>query len=74
MTEQSLVVNISLSDPGRDYDESVDFLGKSFRIVRVGVGGSVKRAIEELRKWSGEAAAIGVSGVHDAQVSRSLQG
>ncbi|MEZ5131255.1 MAG: dehydrogenase [Mycobacterium sp.] len=74
MTEQSLVVNISLSDPGRDYDESVDFLGKSFRIVRVGVGGSVKRAIEELRKWSGEAAAIGVSGVHDAQVSGSCKG
>ena len=74
MTEQSLVVNISLSDPGRDYDESVDFLGKSFRIVRVGVGGSVKRAMAELRKWSGEAAAIGVSGVHDAQVSGSLKG
>ncbi len=74
MTEQSLVVNISLSDPGRDYDESVDFLGRSFRIVRLGVGGSVKRAIRELRKWSGEAAAIGVSGVHDAQVSGSLKG
>jgi len=76
MTEhrQSLVVNISLSGTGRDYDQSVEFLGGAFRIVRVGTGGSVKRAEEELRKWSGRAAAIGVSGVHDAQVSGALKG
>jgi predicted amino acid dehydrogenase len=74
MSEPSLVVNISLSGPGRDYDESVEFLGRAFRMVRVGTGGSVKRAKEELRKWSGEAAAIGVSGVHDAQVSGTLKG
>ena len=76
MTEQrrSLVVNISLSGPGRDYDEAVEFLGRSFRVVRVGTGGSVKRAEEELRKWSGEAAAIGISGVHDAQVSGTCKG
>ena len=71
---QSLVVNISLSGPGRDYDESVEFLGGSFRIVRVGTDGSVKRAEEELRKWSGQAAAIGVSGVHDAAVAGTLTG
>ena len=71
---QSLVVNISLSGPERDYDESVEFLGRNFRIVRVGTGGSVKRATEELRKWSGEAAAIGVSGVHDAQVAGTCTG
>ena len=71
---QSLVVNISLSDPGRDYDQSAEFLGGAFRIVRVGTGGSVKRAIDELRKWSGRAAAIGVSGVHDAQVAGTLKG
>jgi predicted amino acid dehydrogenase len=76
MTEhgRSLVVNISLSGPERDYDQSVEFLGQPFRIVRVGTGGSVKRAVEELRKWSGRAAAIGVSGVHDAQVSGTLKG
>lgn len=72
--EQSLVVNISLSGSGRDYDESVQFLGRTFRIVRVGTGGSVKRAEEELRKWSGEAAAIAVSGVHDSQVAGTLEG
>jgi len=74
MAEQKLVVNISLSGPGRDYDQTVEFLGRSFRIVRVGTGGSVKRAREELRKWSGEAAAIGISGVHDAQVAGTLKG
>ena len=71
---QSLVVNISLSSPGWDYDESVEFLGRAFRIVRVGTDGSVKRALEELHKWSGEAAAIGVSGVHDAQVAGTCKG
>ena len=71
---ESLVVNISLSDPARDYDESVEFLGRAFRIVRVGTGGSVKRAEQELRTWSGQAAAIGVSGVHDAAVARTLKG
>jgi predicted amino acid dehydrogenase len=71
---ESLVVNISLSDPARDYDESVEFLGRAFRIVRVGTGGSVKRAEQELRKWSGQAAAIGVSGVHDAAVAGTLKG
>ena len=59
MTEQSLIVIISLSGPERDYDQSVEFLGRAFRIVRVGTGGCVKRAIGELNKWSGEAAAIG---------------
>ena len=71
---QSLVVNISLSGPERDYDQSVEFLGRAFRIVRVGTGGSVKRTIEELRKWTGQAAAIGVSGVHDAEVAGTLKG
>lgn len=74
MTEPSLIVNISLSGPGRDHDHCVEFLGQSFRIVRVGVGGSVKRAKEELRRWSGEAAAIGISGVHDAEVAGTLKG
>jgi len=71
---QSLIVNISLSGPGRDYDESVEFLGRPFRIVRVGTDGSVNRAQEELRKWSGEAAAIGISGVHDAEVAGTCEG
>ena len=52
----------------------MEFLGGDFRIVRVGTGGSIKRAVEELRKWSGRAAAIGVSGVHDAQVAGTLKG
>ncbi len=71
---RALIVNISLSGPERDYDESVDFLGKAFRIVRVGTGGSIKRAIAELRAWSGQAAAIGISGVHDAQVAGTCKG
>lgn len=74
VAEPSLIVNVTLSGPDRDYDQTVRFLGRSFRIVRVGAGGSVKRAVAELRRWSGEAAAIGVSGVHDAQVTGTLKG
>ena len=40
----------------------------------MGTGGSVKRAVEELRKWSGRADAIGVSGVHDARGGRNPEG
>ncbi len=71
---ESLIVNISLSGPERDYDQTVEFLGQSFRIIRVGTGGSIKRAIEELRTWSGLAEAIAISGVHDAEVAGTLKG
>lgn len=76
MTErkQSLIVNISLSDSERDYDHSVEFLGGSFRIIRMGTGGNVKRAIRELHTWSGRSAAIGIGGVHDAEVAGTLKG
>ena len=40
----------------------------------MGTGGSVKRAREELRNWSGEAAAIAISGIHDAEVAGTLKG
>ena len=39
---------ISLSGPGRDYDEEVEFLGTPLRVVRVGTEGSIDRAIEAL--------------------------
>ena len=59
--ERATVVNISLSGPGRDYDEEVEFLGTPLRVVRVGTEGSIDRAIEALETWAGEATAIGIS-------------
>jgi predicted amino acid dehydrogenase len=69
-----IIVNISLGGPGRDYDEQVEFLGQPYRLVRVATGGSIDAAIGELDRWSGEAAAIGVSGIRDARTAGTLRG
>ena len=72
--ERATVVNISLSGPGRDYDEEVEFLGKPMRVVRVGADGSVDRAVELLNEWAGKADTIGVSGIGDAKTAGTLKG
>ena len=73
-TERVTVVNISLSGPGRDYDEEVEFLGTPLRVVRIGVDGSIDRAIETLKAWADRAAAIGISGMSDARTAGTLHG
>jgi predicted amino acid dehydrogenase len=70
----AVVVNISLSGPGGDFDEQVEFLGRPFRIVRVGTEGSVGAAVAELERWSGTADAIAISGVSDARTAGTLSG
>ena len=72
--ERMTVVNISLSGPGRDHDEEVEFLETPLRVVRVGTEGSVDRTIEVLRSWADRADAIGISGVSDARTAGTLQG
>jgi predicted amino acid dehydrogenase len=63
-----VVVHVSLLGPERDYDEAVTFLDRPFRIVRVGTNGDVRAAESLVERWSGRAAAIAVTGVHEAQV------
>ncbi len=75
MPEQSpLVVNISLSGPGRDIDRTVEFLRRPMQIVREGMAGSVEDAVAALQQWAGRAAAIGISGVSDARTAGILDG
>jgi predicted amino acid dehydrogenase len=73
-TEPVLVVNVSLLDPGSDYDERLTFLGHEVRILRVGTSGRVEEARALVRNWAGRADAIAVTGVHEAQVSGKYDG
>ncbi|MFN8193419.1 MAG: dehydrogenase [Nocardioidaceae bacterium] len=63
-----LVVNIALTTSEFDYDEKVRFLDRTFRIIRIGTNGKVKRAERLVREWAAEADAIAVTGVRDARV------
>lgn len=62
-----LVVNVSLAGPERDYDEEVRFLDRRFRIVRRGTSGDVDVACALVATWAGEAAALAVTGAHEAR-------
>ena len=66
--QELVVVHVSLMGPERDYDEEATFLDRPFRIVRVGTSGDVDAAESLARHWSEQAAAIAVTGVHEAQV------
>lgn len=66
------VVNVSLADPDLDYDEQVTFLGRSYRIVRVGTSGDVHAAIDMVREWLPKADAFAVTGLREAQAARLI--
>jgi predicted amino acid dehydrogenase len=68
------VVNVSLAGPERDYDETVTFLHKRFRIVRTGTGGDVERATRLVQDWSSGADAIAVTGLVEAREKRFYDG
>ena len=46
-TEAPVVVDVSLAESDRNYDQIVTFLEQEFRIVRVGADGDVDR----VRRW-----------------------
>jgi len=63
----TLIVQVSLTNSERDYDEHVAFLHHDFRIVRIGTNGDVDAAEALVLKWAGEAAAIAVTGIREAR-------
>ncbi len=69
MTEDqpALIINVSLLPADRDYDEVVTFLGRPYRIRRLGTDGDVTAARYLVQRWDGEAAAIAVTGIRDAR-------
>jgi len=62
-----LVVNVSLSSSARDYDETVTFLQRPFRLVRVGTDGDLDAAARLVVSWASEADAIALTGLREAQ-------
>ncbi len=62
-----LVVNVSLTGPERDYDTTVTFLHRRFRLVRVGTAGDVAAAEGLVRSWASRADAIAVTGLREAR-------
>ena len=57
------VVSVSLGSSTRDHRVSVDWLGETFDISRIGFDGSIDRAIEKLHELDGTVDAIGLGGI-----------
>lgn len=73
-TADPLILNVSLTGPERDYDETVTFLGRRFRIRRRGTSGDVVAAAELVRTMGPQAAAIAVSGLREAKANGMYDG
>ncbi len=73
-TTPTVVVNVSLTGPERDYDQLVTFLDREFRIVRMGTGGDVDAAEELVHKWADEASALAVTGIREARAAGLYDG
>ena len=69
-----LIVNVSLTGRDRDYDQTVTFLNRRFRIRRMGTDGDVAAAEELVRTMAPHAAAIAVSGLREAKASGMYDG
>lgn len=59
------VVSVSQRSSEFDYDFETEFLGQSFRIIRIGTDGDLSRAEAVLDSVKTEADAIGLSTIHD---------
>ena len=68
------VVNVSLAGPERDYDETVEFLDREFRVRRVGTAGDLARAAELVRELGNDADAVAVTGLREARVTGMYDG
>ena len=57
------VVSVSLGSSSRDHRATVDLLGETFEIERIGMDGSIARATQKLRELDGTVDAIGLGGI-----------
>ena len=70
----TLIVQVSLTGPERDFDEHVTFLEQDFRILRMGTNGDVAASEALVRKWDQDADAIAVTGVREARAAGLYDG
>jgi hypothetical protein len=57
------VVSVSLGSSSRDHRARVELLGETFDLARVGMDGSIDRALAKLRELDGTVDAIGLGGI-----------
>ncbi len=57
------VVSVSLGSSSRDHRARVELLGESFELERIGMDGSIERAMQKLRELDGTVDAIGLGGI-----------
>ncbi len=73
-TEAPVVVDVSLAESDRNYDQIVTFLEREFRIVRVGADGDVDRGEEMVSQWRPGATVFAITGARDARTVGILAG
>ena len=57
------VVSVSLGSSTRDHRTQIDFLGEPFVIERIGMDGSLDRALAKIKELDGNVDAIGLGGI-----------
>ncbi len=57
------IVSVSLGSSSRDHRAQIDLLGERFEITRMGMNGSLDRALAKLREIDGSVDAIGLGGI-----------
>ena len=57
------IVSVSLGSSSRDHHAEVELLGEAFSITRMGMDGSLDRAIAKIRELDGTVDAIGLGGI-----------
>ena len=57
------VVSVSLGSSSRDHRARVELLGEPFDLERIGMDGSIDRAMAKLRELDGKVDAIGLGGI-----------
>jgi hypothetical protein len=56
-------VSVSLGSASRDHRAEIELLGERFEIARIGMNGSIDRALAKLRELDGTVDAIGLGGI-----------
>lgn len=59
------VVSISLGSSELDYDFTTEFLGQSFRVVRIGTNKNIEKAESLIKEWQDKANVIGLGRVRE---------
>ncbi|MGH7330489.1 MAG: hypothetical protein ACREJX_19240, partial [Polyangiaceae bacterium] len=57
------VVSVSLGSSTRDHKAQIEFLGEPFSIERIGMDGSLDRALAKIKELDGNVDAIGLGGI-----------